>query len=127
MNPSNPLSKFKVQVTIVWMVVQGVLALLVQFGKLDPQMVEIIKQIMLYGTIVAGVVITGHTATDIMGIVQNANLMMQKSNLDSSANMTVLDAVRQFLMTNIGQVKNAQDVENVMQKIADKITTKSEQ
>ncbi len=117
MNQSNPLSKFKVQVTIAWVIVQAVLVLLVQFGKLDAQMAEIIKQCMVYVSIAAGVLITGHTVTDITALVNGAKG-------DATDKVAAVNTIKDFLLQNIGTVKTPQDVENVIKKIADQISTK---
>lgn len=79
--------KFKSQVAIVWVVLQGVLAALIYFAKLDPAMAETIKQLMVSVTVIAGVVLTGHTVTDVFGIVSQAKV-------DSSA--TVTDAQKKI-------------------------------
>jgi cell division protein ZapA (FtsZ GTPase activity inhibitor) len=113
----NPLTKFKVQVTLAWVVIQAVLLLLVQFGKLDAQMAEMIKQSMVYLTIIVGVVLTGHTVTDITAMVSAAKD-------DAAGKIDTVNMVKEFLKTNIGTIKSVDDVEKAMKTIADKITEK---
>jgi len=99
MDSSNPLYKFKVQVSIVWVVLQGILAALIYFGKLDASTAEMIKQVMVGVTVIAGLVITGHAATDIAGVVSSAKLQAQDIVTEAEGKINTINHAMNVIAT----------------------------
>lgn len=114
---NNPFLKFKTQLSIVWVVVQGILVALIQFGKLDPAMVETIKQLMVYATVIAGVVLTGHTVTDVSAIVTGAK---DKAAADVATGASVVENV----VAMAKEVKTPQDALALATKISEQYKAK---
>jgi len=64
----NFFQKFKIQVGMIGVVLEIIGVVVAQF--VAPEVAELVKQVMLYVAILVGVIITGHTVTDVTALIK---------------------------------------------------------